>query len=60
MCPFVNAANPRCASDLTLANLTHAFTRCAGQYRRCPIYLELTRRKANAAHDPTDIARLAS
>lgn len=41
MCPLIEKADARCAEHLTLDNLVHAFTICAGNYRACPIYQRL-------------------
>ncbi len=38
MCPFLEKTDPRCATHLTLANISRAFAHCAGQYARCPVY----------------------
>ncbi len=42
MCPFVNKSDARCAAHLTLQNIASAFTDCAGQHIKCPVYQELT------------------
>jgi len=41
MCPFLEAADPRCGQHLTLDNLSHALEYCACDYRECPVYREL-------------------
>jgi len=41
MCPFAEAADPRCNDRLTLNHLVDALQFCAGDWRECPIYREL-------------------
>lgn len=41
MCPFLEKADARCATHLTLANLPRAFRHCADQYALCPVYRRL-------------------
>jgi len=43
VCPFVEKSDVRCATHLTLANLTRAFAHCADEYRVCPVYAQLQR-----------------
>lgn len=38
MCPFLDKAMTRCATHLTLRNLTQAIAQCANHYTACPIY----------------------
>ena len=40
-CPFLNRSDRRCASFLKLDRLAHAFDHCFGEYKSCPMYLEL-------------------
>lgn len=41
MCPFVEQSDARCATHLTLANLTRAFAHCADEYTHCPVYRQM-------------------
>ena len=41
MCPFVEAADPRCGKRLTLSNMAHALECCACDYGQCPVYREI-------------------
>lgn len=41
MCPFVDAAEPRCAAYLTMESLSRAFAYCAGGHARCPVFRAL-------------------
>jgi hypothetical protein len=41
VCPFVNNGDRRCAKHLTLADLAHALTFCAGRHVDCPVYTEI-------------------
>ena len=43
ICPFLEQADPRCASHLSLTRLSDAFTYCVGRYQSCPVYLYLSR-----------------
>ena len=38
MCPMLDKSDARCATHLTLANISRAFAHCADQYEQCPIY----------------------
>jgi len=38
VCPFVDSADPRCATHLTLRNINRAFAQCADRYILCPVY----------------------
>lgn len=38
MCPMLDKSDARCATHLTLANISRAFAHCADQYGQCPIY----------------------
>jgi hypothetical protein len=40
-CPFLNRCDGRCGQFLSVNRLGHAFARCFGQYRACPVYAEL-------------------
>ena len=40
-CPFLNRSDRRCASFLSLDRINHAFDHCFGEYKTCPMYLEL-------------------
>ena len=40
-CPFLNRSDRRCSSFLSLDRITHAFDHCFGEYKSCPVYLEL-------------------
>ena len=40
-CPFLNRSDRRCSSFLSLDRITHAFDHCFGEYKACPVYLEL-------------------
>jgi hypothetical protein len=40
-CPFLNRSDRRCSSYLSLDRITHAFDHCFGEYKSCPVYLEL-------------------
>ena len=40
-CPFLNRSDRRCSSFLSLDRITHAFDHCFGDYKSCPVYLEL-------------------
>jgi len=48
MCPFVEAADPRCGKTLTLDNLTRALSLCACEYGNCPVYREI---QSDVQHD---------
>ena len=37
---MLEKCDARCATHLTLANISSAFAHCADQYEQCPIYLE--------------------
>ncbi len=50
MCPFVEKADPRCATHLTLRNLYRAFAHCADRYSSCPVYQALNAEQFQ--HDP--------
>ena len=41
MCPFVDQSDARCATHLTLANISRAFAHCADEYTMCPVYQQL-------------------
>jgi hypothetical protein len=41
VCPYVNKADRRCTTHLTLVNLAYAFTYCADRHIDCPVYAEL-------------------
>ncbi len=41
MCPMLEKSNARCATHLTLANISGAFAHCADQYEQCPIYRQI-------------------
>lgn len=38
MCPMLENSDVRCATHLTLANISSAFAHCADRYEQCPIY----------------------
>lgn len=38
VCPMLENADARCATHLTLANISSAFAHCADQYESCPVY----------------------
>lgn len=38
MCPMLEKSDARCATHLTLANISSAFAHCADRYEQCPIY----------------------
>ena len=40
-CPFLNRSDRRCSSFLSLDRIAHAFDHCFGEYKSCPVYLEL-------------------
>ena len=40
-CPFLNRSDRRCSSFLSLDRISHAFDHCFGEYKSCPVYLEL-------------------
>lgn len=40
-CPFLNRSDRRCSSFLSLDRINHAFDHCFGEYKACPVYLEL-------------------
>lgn len=40
-CPFLNRSDHRCSSFLSLDRIAHAFDHCFGDYKACPVYLEL-------------------
>ena len=40
-CPFLNRSDRRCSSFLSLDRISHAFDHCFGEYKACPVYLEL-------------------
>ena len=40
VCPFLEAADPRCAVHLSLHSLHEALGLCASDYEECPIYRE--------------------
>lgn len=40
-CPFLNRSDRRCSSFLSLDRISHAFDHCFGEYKTCPVYLEL-------------------
>ena len=40
-CPFLNRSDRRCSSFLSLDRIAHAFDHCFGEYKTCPVYLEL-------------------
>jgi hypothetical protein len=40
-CPFLNRSDRRCSSFLSLDRICHAFDYCFGEYKSCPVYLEL-------------------
>ncbi len=43
VCPFLDRSDPRCATHLTLANITRAFAHCADRYCECPVHRQLVR-----------------
>jgi len=51
VCPFVDKSDARCATHLTLANLTRAFAHCAGDYTVCPIYEQLVNEMVSDGFD---------
>lgn len=53
MCPLVDKSNSRCATHLTLANLSCAFAHCAGEYDDCPVYKEIRVKKIRPEPCPT-------
>ena len=56
MCPFVEAADPRCGRRLTLDALSEALGSCAGEHRECPVYREI--HKDAQLIGPNDSGRL--
>jgi hypothetical protein len=40
-CPFLNRSDRRCSDKLSLDRIAHAFDHCFGEYKDCPVYLEL-------------------
>jgi hypothetical protein len=40
-CPFLNRSDKRCSNCLSLDRIDHAFDYCFGEYKACPVYLEL-------------------
>ena len=40
-CPFLNRSDRRCSDCLSLDRIDHAFDYCFGEYKACPVYLEL-------------------
>ena len=40
-CPFLNRSDRRCSNCLSLDRLDHAFDYCFGEYKACPVYLEM-------------------
>jgi hypothetical protein len=40
-CPFLNRSDRRCSEFLSLDRIAHAFDYCFGEYKTCPMYLEL-------------------
>ena len=40
-CPFLNRSDRRCSEFLSLDRIAHAFDYCFGEYKSCPMYLEL-------------------
>jgi len=40
-CPFLNRADSRCAENLKIDQLDHAFEYCFDVYAACPVYLDL-------------------
>ena len=41
VCPFLDRADARCATHMTLADIGYAFAYCANNYTDCPLYREL-------------------
>ena len=61
-CPFINRDDPRCAELFTLARMEEAFGLCLGDFRACPTYHELRKRRAlseGATHFGEDGIRAA-
>jgi len=52
VCPFVDSADPQCATHLTLRNIVRAFLHCADRYAECPIYRRLM--TESRTHAPAD------
>jgi len=55
LCPFIEQAYPACDERFSMESISEAFSLCAGQYVRCPIYHELRRRR-NPSRAPAALA----
>jgi len=59
VCPFVDKAYSRCATHMTLRNVTEAVAYCANRYTACPIYQELVADDRQSEHLKAPLSLLA-
>ncbi len=52
LCPYVERADFRCASRLTLGGIHETFRLCAGDALLCPVYHEIRREELLRSTEP--------
>ena len=49
ICPFIDRADMRCASRLSLDHLKDAFDLCVGNHQNCPVFRQMRHEQANSS-----------